>query len=639
MRLPRFNPPPPAWAAIHWLLYAAGAVAFLWPLTAHPTERMPDTIWFHDASFVMYAARTSVRNLVTPGAYRFDSLALYPLPHALLTSEHLLLLGSLLAPLERLTTAAGAYNAVLVMLLATGGWAMDRLCRRIGVPRTLSAVAGVLFAFSPIHLFHLARLQLLGIACFPLAWHAALSWRERPTRRGALLVGLALALPALYNLYYAVFTVLTTAILIVGHEAGRPARRLATDHARTLWAALPPLGVAALYDAPYAFRSATTALGPRSHPSLTGWVGRTGDFLRADPLSRLWGTELPRTSRDDGSTSFPGSLAVAFLCAGFLAPDLRPPWRWAGALIGARVSLLAAGLAIAPATGSWWSLAAVWAGGALAVAAARRRLGRPPVGPLYYGFAATVGACFLMFHGPAMRLGDLAPITTTPWTTLTHLLPGLGSARALRRFNIPLLAAGLAVGALALARLGDRLGRRRRWAALALLALAPLDVWSRPIPIRPRVDLCREPLWQALASRSDGRPLFVFPFLPDADGTTMMDATHCHGHPVLNGHTSVKPPRMTEIEDLAAAAGRPDRCRALFDRLRADGVGWVAVDHRAYAAPPDGALACAQANGAVAVFADPCGVLLSLSPDAGRAVDLSGFAPDHARCRRGPLGR
>jgi hypothetical protein len=177
-------------------LYLLLSLAFLWPLPLHLTASLPATPYWWDAVHHLFVADTSRGNLLTAGAHRLDSLAFYPHPHSLLFSEHLLLFGLAFAPIEAVSTRPAAYNAVLILLFALAGFTMDRLAHRLGARSWAAALAGAAFAFSPIHLFHLARATVLTGFCLPLAWHALLDWWQEPKPRQALALGACLALPA-----------------------------------------------------------------------------------------------------------------------------------------------------------------------------------------------------------------------------------------------------------------------------------------------------------------------------------------------------------------------------------------------------------------------------------------------------------
>lgn len=626
----------PGSLAARFVLYLVVAVAWLWPLPAHLATDMPDTMYWWDGLFALWAGDTARGNLFTLGAHRFDSLAYYPEKTSLAFSEHLVLIGLVAAPIEWLWTHAAAYNIVLILALATSGLALDQLARRMGALPSVALACGMIFAFTPVHLFHLARMQLLWVFCFPLAWLAAIDWLESPSRRAAFWLGAALCLPGWYNLYYVVMTGVTTALFIVAWSAVDGRARLSTRHLRSLPFGLIPLALMVAYDAPYM----TGVNEPRTWQSVADWSGKTRDLLRADPLSWAWGKRLPDSVRFDGSSSWLGAGAWVIGLLGFLAPDLVRRFRWSLPIILLRVLLAGAGVAAAIAVDQWYPLAIVWVAGALAVAALRRKLHRPAPSALWYAAMTTAAGCLLLFHGPRIAWEKEWSVGFFgPWKTLMAL-PGIATARALRRFSIPLVASLLVLGAPAVSIWLRRLPRAGRGVIVALaFVLIFLDLRTLPIPVRKTPEPCGEPLWRALAAEPNKSPVFVFPLGSDQDGTFEEYAALCHGHPIRNGHTSNPPKSQEEFLGYAYLAYRTDICKKFGDRLVELGFRYIAIDGRAYNEAPPWAPLCARLLGAVPIFRDDCSALLSFaSEDAARAIPLNDFSVDHRRCQRGTKG-
>jgi hypothetical protein len=597
-----------------FLAYVAATLVFLWPLLRHFSSALPTTPYWWDAFHNLFAGDTSRQNLLTAGRHRFDSLAFYPHPHSLIFSEHLVLLGLLFGPVEWALGRPAAYNTVLVLLIAASGWAMHRLARRLGCQFWAAALAGLVFAFSPIHLFHLARANVLGGFFLPFGWQALLDWWERPSARRALWLGTCLALPAFCSLYSAAFLAVTSltfsaVYLLTRRPVSFPFKRWVV-----LWAALPPLLLAAWYNSPYLTLRQGQALGRRVE-ELQAYAGTPKNLVSADPLSRIWGSRLPDAERFEGSSSFVGVAAWAIFLLGLAGADASRPWRAGLRVIALRVALFVVGVAAAVFSGSWIAIVPVWLGGGWLTARLRSRLGRPAVTPVAAAFEATAIVCLLFFLGPTAQLADAWPSFSGPWGTLTAYVPGLDAIRALRRFATPFLAAALALGGPALSTLVERAGRARLALVGALFVTVTLDLWTKPIPLIVYTDPCHDPLWQALATHRDAKPVFVLPFEFHAEGALVQEATRCHGHPTTNGALSYFPADLKRLRELAAAVAEPAVCAELFTQLRAMRVGYVAITARGLGPPPPKAGQCALREGAKLIFHDQCSVLLELPKD------------------------
>jgi len=597
-----------------FLAYLAVTLVFLWPLPRHFSSALPATPYWWDAIHNLFAGDTSRHNLFAAGAHRFDSLAFYPHPHSLVFSEHLLLLGLLFGPIEWALSRPAAYNTVLALLIAASGWAMHRLARRLGCQPWAATLAGLLFAFSPIHLFHLARANVLGGFFLPFGWHALLDWWEQPSRRRAFWLGTCLALPAFCSLYSAAFLALTSATFSAVYLLACPPASSQVKRWALLWAAMPPLLLAAWYNSPYVTMRQGQGLG-RPVEAHHFWAGTPKNLVTADPLSRTWGARLPDVERFEGSSSFVGATAWAVFLLGLAGTDASQPWRAGLLIIALRVLLLVVGVAAAVLSGSWIAIVPAWLGGSWLTARLRSTLGRPAVTPVVAGFEATAIACLLFFLGPVARLADAWPPFSGPWATLVAYVPGLHAMRALRRFAMPFLAAALALGAPALSALVERAGRVRLALVGALFLAVTLDLWTSPIPVVAYIDPCDDPLWQALATHRDAKPVFVLPYHFHAEGALFQEATRCHAHPTTNGALSYYPGDLKRFSDLAAAMDEPKACAELYAQLRAMHVGYVAITARSVGPVPPKAGQCALREGARVIFRDQCSVLLELPED------------------------
>src|SRR5919109_1119576 len=136
----------------------------------------------------------------------FDFPIFYPARNALTFSEHLLGLWPLSTPLYWLTgSALTAYNLTVLATFPLCGLAMFVLVRRLTGSAAAAFVAGLVFAFTPYRIPHLAHVQVLAAFWMPVAILALHEYLESGRKTWLVLFSVTWMLQGAANGYYFVF--------------------------------------------------------------------------------------------------------------------------------------------------------------------------------------------------------------------------------------------------------------------------------------------------------------------------------------------------------------------------------------------------------------------------------------------------
>lgn len=112
-------------------------------------------------------------------------------------------------PLIPWVGVVGAFNLVLMTVLALSGWGVYVLGRQVGLRRLPACAAGALFMATPlISARETAHLSLVTNAALPLFLWALLRTLDRPSVRGGVLVGVIVAAATLSDAYYGIYCVI-----------------------------------------------------------------------------------------------------------------------------------------------------------------------------------------------------------------------------------------------------------------------------------------------------------------------------------------------------------------------------------------------------------------------------------------------
>ena len=499
------------------LVAAAAAyvvIAVLWamPMTARPTERVPD---LGDPLHLAWTMAWDAHALVGQPWRIYDANAFHPYPRSLTFADHLMPEALMVAPIFWTTgNAVLAFNAAVVIALAFSATAMFLLVRHLTASAAAAFVAGLVYAFNSLTLHELPRAHVLNVQWWPLALLWLDRYRSGGRRRDAVLAAAALALQGLSGTYYLVYTALLTPLWLIVTGRGRPRPAPPMRPLLVALALAAVIGAALLW--PYAAQIG--ALGFEK-----GWTGGADvlAYLEPAPRSLIW-PALKLTGRRSELPHFVGLLTLALAIFGL-------------------------------------------------VRFLRGRAGTRPV----VACALVAAAMGLIFSfGPIVHLAGHR-IGTGPYELLYRWVPPLRAMAGPERFGV-LVPLGLAVlvGIGVAGLLARRPGRIGLAMAGALAVLVPLEHWSVPgraaeVPAGADVP----PVYGWLAQ--DGRrPLVELPLYPSRarkQWAAYLYFSTYHWRPIPIGRTSFYPPAHEFL--VRMLEGFPDDgSLAALDRLGIDTV-------------------------------------------------------------------
>ena len=295
------------------LVAAAAAyvvIAVLWamPMTARPTERVPD---LGDPLHLAWTMAWDAHALVGQPWRIYDANAFHPYPRSLTFADHLMPEALMVAPIFWTTgNAVLAFNAAVVIALAFSATAMFLLVRHLTASAAAAFVAGLVYAFNSLTLHELPRAHVLNVQWWPLALLWLDRYRSGGRRRDAVLAAAALALQGLSGTYYLVYTALLTPLWLIVTGRGRPRPAPPMRPLLVALALAAVIGAALLW--PYAAQIG--ALGFEK-----GWTGGADvlAYLEPAPRSLIW-PALKLTGRRSELPHFVGLLTLALAIFGLV---------------------------------------------------------------------------------------------------------------------------------------------------------------------------------------------------------------------------------------------------------------------------------------------------------------------------------
>jgi hypothetical protein len=328
------------WYVLIPALYTGLTVVMLWPLVAHLTSAVADTIG--DPLLNAWTLRWVQHALVTNPTHLYDGNMFAPNARSLAFSELLLPQAIMAWPVWLIThDALLAYNLILLATYPLCALGMYALCRALGANRGAAFVGGVCFAFAPFRFDNNAHLQVLSMEWMPLALLAVIRSMQRPSRwRFAAVTGTVI-LAGLSSVYYLMMFGTGLAVFLIV-EAVRQRRMFFSRQTVFTRAACGLIGALALagivvvaIDVPYQTmrnehhitRTLDEAYDDSAHPA---------SYFTVTPGSVVWGKFLP-VSGSQHSALFPGVVLLVLAGVGLRA--IRRPWMMGLSALGA-VSLI-----------------------------------------------------------------------------------------------------------------------------------------------------------------------------------------------------------------------------------------------------------------------------------------------------------
>jgi hypothetical protein len=511
-------------------LYLLLAVAWAAPSSLRPARTVPD---LGDAAHLGWVLSWNDHQVVRRPWALFESNGFHPYPHSLAYTDHLLPEALLVAPVYWLTgNPVLLFNAALLAALTLSALAMFLLVRHLTGSTAAALLAGVAYAFNSFTQHELARVHVLSLQWWPLAWLFLDRFARESRPRDAGLAAAALALQGLSGTYYLAYTLMLLppwlAALFVAQGRRPSAAQLRRLAAALALAALP----VALMLIPYLrlFRGLRIDKGWPAGADLLAYVD-------PGPRHALWGA-LHNPLVDPELPHFLGFAALLLILLG-LARTLagRLPER---ARAGAWLAVMTAGIGL------------------------------------------------LLSLGPLIHVGGRR-VATGPYELLYRLVP---PARAMagpeRAGALVLLGSAVLLGLGAAAVFARIRPRLRLGLAAALVLLLPLEHWSPP-PAAAEVPTGRDvpPVYRWLA-REPALPVAELPLYPERQKKLWSLYLHfstAHWRPVPIGRASFYPPAHDYLA--WSLRGFPDDTSlALLDRL---GIHTLVVHPRLWPEPERGA--------------------------------------------------
>jgi hypothetical protein len=505
----------PLWAALGFLAVAA---LVTWPALPNAARALPDA---GDPAESIWTLHWIAQALTGDPARLYAAPIFHGFPNALAYDDTSLLPGALLAPLWLAPNHLLFYNLLMWVTLAGLGFTAYLLFRAVTGSEAAGAAGGLVCMVNSYNLAHLSHLNVLSAYLLPLAL-LALHRLFHPGPRGPsgwAAAGLALAIIAqALSTFYILAYLLIAAAAYVGWQVAvrRAVWRWPAAWRRRMLGQLLLVGLAAgaalaLVAAPYLQTQQMLGFA-RTGAENQAWAAGALDYLSVSLHNRAYARILPH---NEVEPLFLGFTALALLLIGVAG---------LGARRGRRDALGRAVAGEAPFYGALLLLALLLTLGPH-VALGELRIPLP-----YAALAHLPGASALRAPVRAMALVNLC----------AGLFAGIGAATILRgaaRLRLPGPARLLPAGALALALTGAILAEQQ----VAPLALTPLPATEATIPA----------VYRRLAAQPDGGPLVEMPVglgLRDATvESTRMYYQTWHGHPLLNGYSSFRPPTYVEM--------------------------------------------------------------------------------------------
>ena len=297
--------------------YTVAVIWFTWPLAS---QLGTHTISHIDPPFSAWRLWW-VSHYLTHGGSLFDTNIFFPARRTLAYSDAMLLQGALAVPLRAIGLNPVAVSNLLTLgAMAACGAAAWLLAKRLTGHMGGALLAGIVFAFAPARLDHIAHMELQWAFWMPLAFWA---W-HRTLDEGAFLDGLLVALfmlaQLLSSIYFGIFLGMTLAVLA--------ALTVIARRFRIPGPALVGLGVGAVllglvaseYSRPYT--AVEKQVGQRDRAEIERYSAKFSSFTSTRPDNWLYGNATG-TWDEEEKHLHPGVTPVV-VGAAALAPPLAP---------------------------------------------------------------------------------------------------------------------------------------------------------------------------------------------------------------------------------------------------------------------------------------------------------------------------
>ncbi|MCC7043492.1 MAG: hypothetical protein IT183_06500 [Acidobacteria bacterium] len=196
------------------------AVALTWPLT--PRMASSGRVDSGDARHGIWNVAWVARALTSDPGTLYDANIFHPHGNALAFSEANIVAGVMAIPVWLVTRdGLAAANSAILLSFVFSALSMFALARYLTGSVAASALAALMFAYSPYAFARLAHMQLLMTFGLPLTMLALHGFVDRPGARRALLLGAVMAVTALLCGYYGIFVGLAVGWGLIWFAAAR----------------------------------------------------------------------------------------------------------------------------------------------------------------------------------------------------------------------------------------------------------------------------------------------------------------------------------------------------------------------------------------------------------------------------------
>ncbi len=454
----------------------------------------------------------------------WDAPIFFPYRDGLAYSENLLGIAVFTAPIQWLTNnPVFVYNVAFLGSFVLAGGTMYLLARTLTGRRDAAIVAGLVFAFTPYRVAHIAHLQMLMWGWLPLSLWALHRYAATGAWRFLLVSAGGFLLQSLSNGYFMYFSVLPlTVVGLVELWCARPPLKRTLLH---LGAAVVLLLVALAPMAQAYYRVRQEVGLRRRIDEIVTYSADVGDYFRAHRNVRIWRGVNAGSGEHE---LFPGGVALLLAAAALLT----------------------------------------------------LRRGERPV--LVYG--AIAASAFVLSLGPQPAAWGHHLAVAGPYKWLLAVVPGLDGLRGVARLNMVVVLALAVLAAFGARRLLDRVTPSRRPLVVAALgAVIVAEGLAVPIPtpsFDPRGDAADREAYRYLARSAPGAVLEMPIALDDAERELKYHyMTLEHHHPIVNGHSGYETPLLEFLDGGPSPFNEIDRLGAAIDMLRALGVRYIVMRH------------------------------------------------------------
>ncbi len=515
------KPRPPIKLLLVLLYFSVLTLLETWPTVLHAGQAILGGSG--DGVFFVWLIRWFQRAIFEGGAFFFNPFMNYPEGWILATTDTALATTLPGVPISLLFGPIAGYNAAMWLTFISSGFFMFLWVEHLTGSARAGLLAGTAYAFLPFRIAHYlaGHLNLSGTAWFPLYFWALydLTREERQNRwRPALMGGISLGLIAFTSMYYLYFTLLISAIFLLGLLFIRRGKFLASKQFWAQAAALILVSAPLLYFAlrPYLLLSGQGVLADRSLDYAVSLSASLNDFF------------LPASSH--------------FLLGPWLARFFdRSLWMEASLYIGTPVLLLS--LAAAAKNRQLPQRALILAGGGVIVASILLALG-----PILLWNNQPVQIHWPAFLQGLLKLPESSPIPL-PALWLFETLPFYAKMRAVSRVGVFALVFSPVLAGIGAAWLLSKVKESAKTAltivliGLVLLDFQPGSFAASLTPLEAR------PVDRWLAEQPGSGAVVVMPFSSSNDQIQLFYAL-THKKPYTGGFFSAnQPPQFRFLSD------------------------------------------------------------------------------------------